>query len=178
MADRHRRQGDALGLEILHHGVEAGIFFPEQVRSRHTAVFEHQFRGVRAQPARFFQCAPYPETREAFLDNEHGNAARSLGFGVGARRDEVDIRMHSIGDEHLGAVQHPAVAVPAGARADCRNVGSRVRLGDRDRGNALSTDDRGKVFVELRPGSGVDQVRRSHVGVYQDGRRETAEGRP
>ena len=51
------------------------------------------------------------------------------GVRVGHREDDRDVGVLAAGDELLGAVQHPAVAVAARPRLDRGGVGAGLRLG-------------------------------------------------
>ena len=176
MAHCHRRGRNALGLEVLHDRVEPRVLLAQQVCRRNTAILEHQFRGVGTQPAGLVQRAANAKSRRALFHDEDGNATGSLCVRIGAYRDEVDIGEHSVGDEHLAAVEYPAVAIAPGACANAGHVGARIRLGDRHRSNLFAANDRWQVFLELRLRSGVDQMGRRHVRMHQNGHDKTAEG--
>ena len=175
IADGHRGGCDTLALEILHDRIESGVLFAQQISRGHAAVFEDQFRGVGTQPAGLVQRAANAKTRRAFFDDEHGDAAGTLRSRIGFRRHKVQIGLHAIGDEHLGAVQYPIGAVDSGASADAGDVGSRIGLGHRHRGNAFSTNDRRQIFFQLCAGPGIHQVGRSHVRMNQRRHDESAE---
>ena len=111
------------------------------------------------------------------LDDEQRNAAAALGVRIGARGDDQDVAINGIGDEHLRAVDHPAIAVAAGARLQPGNVGAGIGLGHRDRADRLAADDRGQIFLLLLRRAAQRDVDRRHVGMHQHRRGEAAEGR-
>ena len=159
IAHRHRRRRDAFTLEILHHRIKSGVLFSQKILCRHSAVFEYQLSRVRTHPAGFIERAPHAKTRGAFLDNKHGNAARALGIRVGTRRDEIQIRVNAVGDEHLGAVQHPVSAITPRAGAHAGHIRAGIRFGHRHRCDALATNDPGQIFFQLCLRSGIHQMR-------------------
>ena len=50
---------------------------------------------------------------------------------VDGRDDHGDVGDPAVGDEDLGAVEHPFVAVATGGRPQALDVGAGLRLGDR-----------------------------------------------
>ncbi len=60
---------------------------------------------------------------------------RRPGIGVGHRENDRDLGGGARGDELLGAVEHPAVAVAPGARLDRGGVGAGLRLGQAEGGD-------------------------------------------
>jgi hypothetical protein len=138
VAHGHGRQRDALGLEVLHHRVEALALLAQQVAGRDAHVVEDQLGGVGRQPARLLQRAAHGEARRAFLDDEHRHVALA-GARLGGH--EIQVGVHPVGDEHLGAVEHPLVAFAPRRGADARHVGAGARLGDAHGGDQLAGDD-------------------------------------
>src|SRR5205814_166220 len=63
------------------------------------------------------------------LHHEGRDAALPL-FGRGRGHHHVDVSDRPLRDEHLGAVQHPRVAVAHGARAQRRRVAAGAGLGE------------------------------------------------
>ena len=60
---------------------------------------------------------PTREAGRALLDDEHRHRVRARA-GLGG--DEVQVGVHAVGDEELGAVQHPLAAVGRALRASVR----------------------------------------------------------
>ena len=126
-----------------------------------------------SQPV-FFSARPTREAGRALLHDEHRHVALAAA-GLGG--DEVQVGVHAVGDEHLGAVEHPVVALTLRRGADARHVGAGARLGDADRRDQLAGDHLAQVLVLLRRAARVVQVRAGHVGVDQHGDDEAGEGR-
>jgi hypothetical protein len=85
--------------------------------------------------------------------------------------------MHAVGDEHLGAVEHIAVAVAARGGANALDVGAGARLGDADRDDLPAGDDIGHPAILQRRRAGVEQMHRGHIGMNQHRDRHAREGR-
>ena len=173
VAHRHRTQRDALGLEIFHHRIKALALLAQQVLGRDAHVVKNQLGRVGRQPAGFSQGAAHTEAGGAFVDNEHRHVVPSrTGFG----RHKVHIGMHTVGDEHLGAVEDPDIALTAGCGAHARHVRARARLADGDGCDQLARRHTGQITRFLCGGARVHQMRAGHVGVHQHGDDEAAKG--
>ena len=115
------------------------------------------------------------EAGRALLDREH----RDLPVAAGLARlggDEVEIAVHAVGDEHLGAVQHIAAGDLARGGAHGGEIRAGVGLGHGHGGDLAAGGDVGHPALELRARAGVIEVRRGHVGVHQHGDGEAAVG--
>jgi hypothetical protein len=61
------------------------------------------------------------ETRRAFFYDEHRHGmARITCFGG----NEIQIGVYAIGNKHLGAIEHPVIAIALGRGANARHVGA------------------------------------------------------
>ena len=106
-----------LALELLHAA--------EQVLERDPAVLEHDLGGVRGADADLRLLLALAQARGALLDHERGLAAvAELGRDVGD--DDVDVGDPAVGDEDLGAVEDPLVAVALRGRAQALDVRARA----------------------------------------------------
>ena len=63
--------------------------------------------------------------------------AQTVAPFAGAREEREEIRDRRVGDERLSPGDRPAFAVARGARLDAVQIGSRLRLGDGERGDAV-----------------------------------------
>ena len=107
-----------LALELLHPA--------EQVLERDPAVLEHDLGGVRGADPDLRLLLALAQARGALLDHERGLAAvAELGGDVGD--DDVDVGDPAVGDEDLGPVEHPLVAVALRRRAQALDVGAGLR---------------------------------------------------
>ncbi len=89
-----------------------------------------------------------------------------------AGRDHDEVGGVAVGDERLGAVDDPAVAVLDGSGLQRRQVGATGGLGHPDRGEQLAARDAREPALALLLGGQLDEVRRHDVGVDPDTRRE------
>jgi hypothetical protein len=138
------------------------------------AVLEHQLAGVRAAHAELVELLRDRETLETLFDQEGGHAARA-GFQIGLGIDHQRVGVGAVGDPHLGAVEHPVVALEVGAQLHRDDVGAGVRLGHRQRADMLAGDQLRQVFRLLfRRAVALDlvdaQVRVRAVGQAHRGR--------
>ena len=173
MPHRHGAQRNALGLKVLHHRVKALVLLAQQVAGRDAHIVKNQLGRVRRQPAGFLERAADCEARRAFFNNEdrHVTPARtSLG------RHKVQIGMHAVGDEHLGAVDHPFVAFTPRVGADAGHVRAGARLADADRRDQLARSHTRQVTGFLCGRTRMVQVRAGHVGVHQHSDDEAGKG--
>ena len=95
------------------------MLLAQQVAGGNAHIVKNQLGGVRRQPAGFLERAADREAGRSFFNNEdrHVSPART---GLGGHK--VQIGMHAIGDEHLGAVDHPFVAFTPRVGADAGHV--------------------------------------------------------
>ena len=84
--------------------------------------------------------------------------------------------MGGVGDEHLAAFEHPAVARAPGRGAQVLHVRARLGLGDRDGADRLPAQETGAIALDLRLAAAVIKMGRGHVRMDQDGDREAAIG--
>ena len=80
---------------------------------------------------------PKRQALEALLDDEGGHAARA-GIGLGLGVDDQRVGVAAVGDPHLRAVEHVAVALLLGAQLHADHVGAGVGLAHRQRADVLA----------------------------------------
>src|ERR1700740_3197999 len=127
-ADGERADGDAASVEDFHGVDEAIADLAEDVLARYTAVFEHELRGVAGAHAELVLFLAGADAGAVHLDGEGGDAVL-LVFAVGDGEDDGDVGVTRVGDEVLGAVEDPAVAVLHAGRAHAGGVAAGARLG-------------------------------------------------
>ena len=93
--------------------------------------------------------------------------------GAGLGGYEIQVGMHPLGDENLGAVEHPVVTVFFRGAAHTGQVGARAWFGHGNRTNGVACNDAGHVLGFLRLGARMVQMRAGHVGVHQHADDET-----
>src|SRR5690606_20308448 len=81
---------------------------------------------------------PDAQSRRAALHQESAEALVVPAFWVATRDHGEDAGVRRVGDEPLGAVEHPAVAVAPRLRAHRGCVGADVRLGEAEGGDLLA----------------------------------------
>ena len=109
-SERTRRQHRALVIETGHQHVDAAIDLAQHILFRHFAIIEHQLSGVGAAHPKLVEFLRGGKSLHAFLDDEGGDAARAggrIGLGIHNQR----FRDRPVGDPHLAAVEHIAVAL-------------------------------------------------------------------
>ena len=169
LAHPHGRQHDAFVLEVFHHGIEAFVFFPQQISGRNAHVIKKQFCRVGTAPAVFFQGSAHAETRSAFFHDKHGNTAGAFGVGIGFSGNDVDVAQHSVGDKDFAAVNHPVVTIAYGPSFNARHIGAGGGFGYADGGNFFTGNYIRQVLLFLCFVPRQGQVGRCHVGVHQGG---------
>ena len=117
---------------------------------RHPALVEDELAGREpAHPEEVLLAAPR-EARRAHLDQEQRDRVPSLR-AIGGGDDHGQVAEERLGDEALGAVQHPAaVRARSGRGLHPRDVGARAGLGLRDAADLPAAHHRGKVAALLR----------------------------
>jgi hypothetical protein len=113
--------------------------------------------------------------RKPFLDQEGGDAARA-GLRVGLGVDHQNVRVRAVGDPHLVAVQHVAVAALVGAQAHGHHVAARARLGHRQRAHVLAGDQPRQVAALLLLRAVAADLVDAEVGVRAVGQADRGRG--
>jgi hypothetical protein len=111
-----------------HPTLEPGVA-AQQVLARDPAVLELQLGGVRRAAAELLELAHHVQAGRAAGQNEQRLPAMAE-LGVDGRVDDVHVRDAAVADPDLAAVDHPFVAVAAGAGAQVAHVAAALRLGD------------------------------------------------
>src|SRR5438477_1076765 len=170
--DRLRRDRDTAAVERRERDPEPLARLAEEIRARYACVLEDQLGGVRpADPELFLELAD-GEPRGPLLDDERGDPLVFL-CRVCLREDDGDVRERSVGDEVLGPVQDPAVAVASRGRAHSRGVAARRRFGERKASDPLATRELRQVFLLL----GIASVMQDRVDRERHVRAEHHAGR-
>ena len=147
-ADRSRRQHRTLVVEAAHQHIDAFPLAAEHVFRRHLDILEHQLAGVRAAHAELVELLRLREPLEPTLDQERGDALRP-GVHVGLSVDHIGVSIGPVGDPHLVAVEHVAVALPVSAKLHADNVRSGAGLAHRQRADVIPGDQFGQVAFLL-----------------------------
>ena len=115
---------------IVQELLEAGAARPEQVLLRHAAALEHERARVGRVPAHLAVRLALLVARRPVRHDQVGDLVLAR-----ARRDADDARDVGarVGDELLGAVDHPLAAVQPRPRAHVAGVRARLRLGQPER---------------------------------------------
>lgn len=129
------------------------------------AVGEDQFTGVHGVPAELPQFGPAGVAGGAGRHVEGGEAFPPVlvTAGGGQQGDALADVGAGVGDEHLGAVDHPTAVRPAGGGGDAGRVGPGARLGQAERAEGLAPGQRGQPALLLLLGA-VGQQRKGGDG--------------
>ena len=159
------------GFSDIAEGTVAAALAAEQVGRGHPDVVEEQLGGVLRVQADLVQLAAAGEAGHAALRHEQADAVRArLRFGAGHHDHQVGV--DPVGDEGLGAVEHPAVAVPDRGGADALQVAACGGFGHRDRADALAGRHRRQPAGLLLLGAQVDEVGDGDVVLQAEPRAE------
>ena len=172
--ERQRRDRDATAIEDLHRVGEAGVDLADAVRVGDANVLEGELDGVARAHAELLEVLRRAETRGAVLDDERGDALVARRFFVRAREHDAEAADAALRDEHLGAVQHPVVALAHGRRAKARRVAARARLGERPGREPLAGDRLRQVLLLLRFAAERQDVTGAEPVVRRDRQRQRA----
>ena len=147
-ADGEGADGDAASVEDLQGVDEALVDVTEPLRVGQLDVVEVQLGGVGAAHAELAVQRLLAEALGAFVDDEGGDALLLLRR-VGERENDEDVSDGALGDEHLRAVEHPAVALAHGGGLEARGVGAAAGLGEAPRSQELGGGELRQVAALL-----------------------------
>jgi len=139
----------AFVVEATHQYLDAFADAAKHVFFRHLDILKHQFASVRATHAELVELLRNRETGGAFLEDESGHAlgaSGQIGFGV----DHQHIAIGAVGDPHLGAVEHVAIAFFIGAQLHRNHVGTGVGLAHGQRADVFARNQLWQKFALLR----------------------------
>ena len=142
--------------------VEALALLAQQVRAGHPDVLEVQLGGVGGVQAHLVELAAAGEALHAALDDQQREALVA-GIGIGAGHDDDQVGVDARGDERLGAVEDPVVAVAHRRGLDAGQVAAGAGLGHRDRADELAGDVAGQPPLLLLVVGQVREVRADDV---------------
>lgn len=97
-----------------------------------------------------------------------------LGIGLGV--DHQGVGVGAVGDPHLGAVEHVAVALLVGAQLHADHVGAGARLAHRQRADVLAGNQLGQVLGFLRGGAVAVDLVHAQIGVRAVGQADRGAG--
>ena len=139
-ADRQRGDPDAAAVEHLQRVDEALPFLAEQLVGRHAAVVEDDFARVAGAHAELVLFLAGRHARRPVFDDEGRDAAMSLR-PVGHGDDDHHAADPAVGDERLGAVDHPRLALARGRRPHAGGVAAGAGFGEPPRAPHLAADE-------------------------------------
>ncbi len=133
------------------------VFFAQHVFGGHAHIVEMQRRGIGCPPPHLPVERRAREAGSIRLNEEQRDAFQALV--ARARADDVVARLHAAGDEGLGTIDDPVIAVAPRRRLQVRNIGSAGRLGDGEaRAHAARDDIRKHAILDLIAGEALDQA--------------------
>jgi hypothetical protein len=110
----------------------------------------------------------------ARVDQEQGRALGALAR-VRDRRDDDQVRVDAVGDENLGAVQDPLIAIADGVGANALYIRAGTGLGHRQGAESLAADHLRQPLLFLRLRAVATDVGGDDVGVDAVARGDAAE---
>lgn len=177
-AQRHRRQGDALDLEVAHHAQRGAADLTNHVGRGHLDVVEDQLCGHRGTHAALvLNLLAQREARHALLHNERGQTL--AGVVAGARIHQEDVAGllagdGSVGDPHLSTVDDEVRAVGSlgGTGSHAHHVSAHAGLRHTHTTNLLATAGTRQILGLLLSGTVAGKVVHEKHGVGQVGEAE------
>ncbi len=145
-ADREGRDGDPAVVQGLEELLEAPALLAEQVLERDAAVVEAETVRVGDVPAELVVSGLHGEPRRARRDHDRGDLCGAVLVGARPRghgHDGRDVGAR-VGDERLGTVDDPLVAVQGGPRLGCGRVRAGLGLREAEAGKGLSGHEVGQ----------------------------------
>ena len=147
-AERSGRQDGALVVEAAHQHIDALAEGTQHVLLGNLAILENQLAGRRAAHAHLVELLRHLEALAVGLDDEGRDAARA-GGGIGLGVDDDHLGVGAVGDPHLRAIQHVAVALLVGTQLHRNDVRARTRLAHREAADVLAGDQLGQEALLL-----------------------------
>ena len=158
-AERPAGEHRALVVEARHQHLDAPAFPAEDVLRRHFAIAKYQLAGIRSAHAELVELLRGRKPFHAFLDNEGSDGLG--GFTV----DDQDIRVGTVGDPHLVAVEKIVLAARLRPQPHADHVRARAGLRHRQRADVLARNQLRQVFFSLRIAAVAPQLIDAEVGV-------------
>ena len=124
----------------------------QQVFLGHDAVCEDNLRRGGAVEAHLLLVLAHGEAGVGALHDEGGDALGTLGL-VGHGKDHEHVGHVAVGDEDLGAVQHPVVPLQPGLGLALGGVGAGVGLGEGEGPHMVAGGEHGQVLLLLLLGA-------------------------
>mmetsp|Transcript_24890 Transcript_24890/g.59638 ORF Transcript_24890/g.59638 Transcript_24890/m.59638 type:complete len:395 (-) Transcript_24890:99-1283(-) len=174
-ADAHRRQHDALDLEVAHHAERRAAKLAHQIGGGHLNVLKDELRGGRrAHTTLVFEPLPEGEARHASLDQKERDGLGWPHVGTaGARVHEehvarVRVVDSAVGDPHLGAVQlEAAVGLRSRGGAHRKHVRAAARLAHSHTADVLARARARQPLLQLCRSPIPSQIVHKQLGVRQ-----------
>src|SRR5262249_5008703 len=142
------------------HGVDKSVaFFADEAFRGKNTIFKNQFgriAGAQAQLVFFFAGT---ETLRVFLNDECGKSV-SVSGTVGNSDYNQNVRVVTIGDECLGAIEHPVITSANRTHARAAGVRAGGRLRQSPGADEFASGQLTDIFLLLRFVAGeIDMVR-------------------
>ena len=155
-AGRHRGDAGARAVERHHRDLEALVLLADQVVERDLDLGEGDRRGVRGALAHLVLVLV--DDHAGVTRDDEARDAAVPGLLVGLRVDRVPVGVLAVGDEALGAVDDPLVALAGGGRLHPGDVRAGVGLGQAERGEQRRLGQPAEVLLlELLGGGQRDR---------------------
>ena len=116
-------------IQGLQRGLEAGAFLANHAGRRNTAILEVQLSGWGSLDAQLVLQAAHTETCIILVHHECGDAT-GTSFWIRDSHDGVPAGTSAVGDEALGAVDDPVIAIAHCAGLHSAGIGASLALGE------------------------------------------------
>src|SRR6185369_1649318 len=144
--DLHPGEDGSLIVEAAHQNLDALVLRAEDVLWWDKAVVEDQLGGRRSTDAELVDLLADRESGHFLVDDEGGDPAAAFArLGI----DDERVRLRSVGDPELGAIETVAVAGLLGLELHSDDIAARARLAHRQRANMLAADQLGQELLLL-----------------------------
>ena len=154
-----RGNTDAAAVQGSHGDIEALALLAQQTVCGDAAVLHDQLTGGRTADAHLLFVLADREAGVGALHDESGDLLAGL-FGIpligddaGNGDDDKYIGKAGVGDEDLGAVEHPVIAIQHGNGLLALRVGAGTRLGEAERADPFAAAQLGQVIFLLLLGA-------------------------
>ena len=153
-AGGQRGDRDAALVEDAQEVGVAAAAFTEQILFRHPHVVEAQRMGIRGVPADLVVGGFRGESRRRHRDQDRGDLFLTIALaGHGRDGDQLGDVGAGVGDELLGAVDHPLAVVELRGGLGRAGVGAAPRFGETERAQSTTTGQLRQPFPLLLVGA-------------------------
>ncbi len=146
---RERGDRDTPAVENAHGVDKAPALLAKKVFVRHKTIFEDQLRRIAGAQSELVFFFPRTKSFGALLDNERRKPV-GVRRAIGYRQHDDRVRIVAVGDESLGAVEHPSALRPRRRHPRTARIRPRRGLGQPPRADVLAGGQLRHILLLLR----------------------------